>query len=223
MKKNVLLIFGLVINLFFVSAYAQEPTNITFDKQTIARYHDSGEYDVDIQNVVDAAESYLNKRVDENNQATDKKKLALVFDIDETTLSNYPSIVKLNFGGTLDEINSDIANGTDAPIPETLSLYKDAIAKGVAVFFITGRDQQTVLAATEKNLKTAGYTQWQGLFLRPHDYKDKSIIPFKSSVRKKLEEQGYDVVENIGDQYSDLAGGYTDATYKLPNPFYYIP
>lgn len=223
MKKSVLLILSLVINLFMVNAYAQEPTNLTFDKQVVARYHDSGEYDVDIQNVIDSAQSYLDKRVAENNQATDKKKLALVLDIDETALSNYPSIVKLNFGGTLKEINGDIALGIDAPLFETLGLYRDAIAKGVAVFFITGRDQQDLLAATEKNLKVAGYTQWQGLFLRPHNYQDKSIIPFKSAMRKKIEEQGYDIIENVGDQYSDLAGGYADATFKLPNPFYYIP
>lgn len=223
MKKNALLILSLIVSLFFVSAYAHEPTNLSFDKQIAARYHDSGEYDVDIQNVIDSAQNYLDERVAENNKATSKKKLALVLDIDETALSNYPSIVKLNFGGTLDEINADIAQGVDAPIFPTLGLYRDALARGVAVFFITGRDQQTLLAATEKNLKMAGYTQWQGLFLRPHNYHDKSIIPFKSAMRKKLEGQGYDVIENVGDQYSDLAGGYADATYKLPNPFYYIP
>ena len=38
-----------------------------------------------------------------------------------------------------------------------------------------------------------------------------------------LKKQGYKIIENIGDQYSDLTGGYSAATYKLPNPFYYIP
>jgi len=28
---------------------------------------------------------------------------------------------------------------------------------------------------------------------------------------------------NMGDQESDPAGGYADVTFKLPNPFYYIP
>ena len=30
------------------------------------------------------------------------------------------------------------------------------------------------------------------------------------------------VVASIGDQYSDLDGGYADRTYKLPNPTYFV-
>ena len=33
----------------------------------------------------------------------------------------------------------------------------------------------------------------------------------------------YDVVANLGDQYSDLIGGYADRAVKLPNPTYYLP
>jgi hypothetical protein len=45
---------------------------------------------------------------------------------------------------------------------------------------------------------------------------------FKTEVRRKLTAQGYIIVVNIGDQYSDLNGGYAERTYKLPNPFYLI-
>jgi len=31
------------------------------------------------------------------------------------------------------------------------------------------------------------------------------------------------IIVNAGDQESDLAGGYAERAYKLPNPFYYIP
>src|SRR5204862_321926 len=31
------------------------------------------------------------------------------------------------------------------------------------------------------------------------------------------------IVANIGDQYSDLAGGNADVAYKLANPFYFLP
>jgi hypothetical protein len=30
-------------------------------------------------------------------------------------------------------------------------------------------------------------------------------------------------VLNMGDQLSDLEGGYAERTFKLPNPFYWIP
>jgi hypothetical protein len=30
------------------------------------------------------------------------------------------------------------------------------------------------------------------------------------------------IIANLGDQFSDLAGGYAERTFKLPNPFYSI-
>ena len=93
---------------------------------------------------------------------------------------------------------------------------------GVPVFFITGRHER-LRAATEKNLKDVGYQQWARLFMKPNDYDRKSVIPFKSGARKQIEDEGYTIVVNVGDQYSDLAGGYSERVYKLPDPFYYIP
>jgi predicted secreted acid phosphatase len=53
--------------------------------------------------------------------------------------------------------------------------------------------------------------------MRPNDYNQDSMIPHKSSCRQEIVKKGYDIVVNIGDQYSDLAGGYSDATFKYPN------
>lgn len=50
-----------------------------------------------------------------------------------------------------------------------------------------------------------------------------TTIEYKSQTRKHLESQGYDIVANFGDQYSDLQGGYGDKRYKIPNPMYYLP
>ena len=33
---------------------------------------------------------------------------------------------------------------------------------------------------------------------------------------------GYLIILNVGDQESDLTGGFADRTFKLPNPFYFI-
>ena len=68
-----------------------------------------------------------------------------------------------------------------------------------------------------------GYNKWNGLILKPADYHKKSVIPFKSSARKSVEAKGYTIIETIGDQYSDVKGGYADRGFKLPDPFYYIP
>ena len=42
-------------------------------------------------------------------------------------------------------------------------------------------------------------------------------------MRKRIKNAGYIIVENIGDQYSDLDGGYSLRTFKYPNYMYYVP
>ena len=48
-------------------------------------------------------------------------------------------------------------------------------------------------------------------------------IQYKSGVRAYIESQGYEIVGNFGDQFSDLIGGFADKTFKMPNPNYYLP
>ena len=48
-------------------------------------------------------------------------------------------------------------------------------------------------------------------------------IQYKSGTRAYIESQGYDIVADFGDQFSDLLGGFADQTFKMPNPNYYLP
>jgi putative acid phosphatase of HAD superfamily subfamily IIIB len=48
-------------------------------------------------------------------------------------------------------------------------------------------------------------------------------IQYKSGVRAHIEDLGYEIVGNFGDQFSDLKGGFADRTFKMPNPNYYLP
>jgi hypothetical protein len=48
-------------------------------------------------------------------------------------------------------------------------------------------------------------------------------IQYKSGTRAYIESQGYDIVADFGDQFSDLEGGHADKTFKMPNPNYYLP
>jgi hypothetical protein len=57
---------------------------------------------------------------------------------------------------------------------------------------------------------------------RPQNVKVSSI-EFKSGERKKLQDAGYVIVGNIGDQWTDLLGEPEGGrTFKLPDPMYYI-
>jgi len=147
-------------------------------------------------------------------------KPALVLDIDETSLSNYSAINADNFTfGT--NSRAEATNEIGVAIPATLALYKDAIAHGVAVFFITGRGEDS-RAHTENNLRTQGFDTWKAVVLKPAG-STLSTVAYKSAARADIEKQGYEIVANVGDQYSDLAGGHADAAYKLANPFYFLP
>ena len=48
-------------------------------------------------------------------------------------------------------------------------------------------------------------------------------IQYKSGTRAYIESQGYEIVANFGDQFSDLLGGFADKTFKMPNPNYDLP
>jgi predicted secreted acid phosphatase len=48
-------------------------------------------------------------------------------------------------------------------------------------------------------------------------------IPYKSGTRAYIESQGYRIVADFGDQFSDLKGGHADKLFKMPNPNYYLP
>jgi acid phosphatase len=147
-------------------------------------------------------------------------KPALVLDIDETSLSNYTAIDADNFRfGTNSQ--AEATNEIGTAITPTLQVYKDALARHVAVFFITGRGEAT-RAHTESNLKREGYETWNQLYLKPVG-STLTTVQYKTGARKDIESQGYTIIANVGDQYSDLAGGHAQRAFKLANPFYFLP
>ena len=213
-----LTLFAIALSL--QTAYATEPTNLQTTKAQLIAYHDTGAYDEDIALITYQASDYLRTVVAQNPT----KKLAIVFDIDETVLSNYKHMNDLNFGGTFKEIDTLVNQGDDPAIPATLALYQQARQENVHVFFITGRtDTKQNHANTARNLSNVGMGQYDALILKPVSYHEKTVSIYKANERKKIIDQGYDIVFTMGDQISDLAGGYADRQYKLPNPYYFIP
>ena len=213
----------LKIGLLFwaVSALAAEPVNLTKLKYQLIQYHDSGEYSRAISTAITEAMYYLKFRINQNAHLKRPHQLAMVLAVDETMLSNYPDMVHLSFGGTLEETNALEDEGHDPAILHTLTLYNYAKKHGIAVFLVTHR-QQYERAAMINNLMTVGYHDWNGLYMQPDNYHDKSIASFKIKDRKKIIAMGYDIILNIGAQKSDIEGGYADMVFKLPNPFYLI-
>lgn len=152
------------------------------------------------------------------------EKLAMVLDIDETSLSNYCELKAEDYGFLGTMFNAWIVSPeADMVLPGTLRLFNKARAAGIDVFFITGRSGEQ-RAATAKNLEGAGYKGWKGLALREGAQKTMATVEYKSQERKKIVDAGYRIVMSVGDQWSDLDGeSRAEISVKLPNPFYYLP
>jgi len=208
-------------------AESGEPRNIDGLKDQLTYYQCSGAYDREVNRVLDSAIAYVVRR------SVTGTKLALVLDIDETSLSNWQEIKANDFGfiprgGLCDHL-------PDGPCPDsawerqaaagainpTLRLFTVAQAHHVAVFFISGR-RENLREGTTTNLHNVGYSDWVDLLLRPVD-DTLTVQQFKTAQRKQITMSGYRIIANVGDQYSDLRGGYAERRFKVPNPFYFIP
>lgn len=196
----------------------KEPPNLSQTLRAVEAYYHSGQYEKDLSHVAASARAYLLERV----QRAGKEKPALVLDIDDTSLSWLEPVEKAHFCLSAVDDRAVVMRAELKPILPTLKLFRLARQKGVAVFFITGRPEIT-RRFTEKNLKRAGYEGWAGLYLHPTGVPYDSEAPVKTAARKEITQRGYAIILNMGDQESDLAGGYAERTFKLPNCIFYYP
>jgi acid phosphatase len=221
-----------------------QPLNIDFIKKQLIYYRCS-QYDADVAAVLADAQQWVKLRAP---QVTNP---AIVLDIDETSLSNWTRIFKDDFAyfanGACHLNQASEACGDEkwqaseqAPaLGPTRDLYNLARCNGAAptcrkveVFFITGRrdtdlkvDGKTPTEWTLENLAKAGYTDLSPdhLHMRPAASTG-NVAPYKSAAREEIEKKfNVTIIVNVGDQESDLAGGHAERTFKMPNPFYFIP
>lgn len=210
---------------------ASAPINIGLLKLALIRYR-CMDYDNEVAATLAEAKAWVAQR------APAVSKPAIVLDIDETALSNWEQIHHNDFGyirgGSCDLKSTSACGQRDwelsasaTALKPTLELYtlaktiKGKDGAGVAVFFVTGRPEDPFQkSATEWNLRKAGYDGWTKLVMRSEG---QPTADFKSKARQAIEAEGYTIVANIGDQFSDLVGEYAERCFKVPNPFYFIP
>jgi predicted secreted acid phosphatase len=162
-------------------------------------------------------------------------KPAIVLDVDDTSLLTYNYELEVGFNYTPASNDAYIQNKDMAPVFGMPALTNWAAKQGVTVFWITGRPESQ-RAASVRNLRTAGYTSAADpahFFLKNKVATDYlpcsaptytcSTVDYKAGTRAHIEAEGYDIIANFGDQYSDLSGGHADKSFKLPNPMYYVP
>lgn len=186
-------------------------------KQNIISFYESDAHTNQVREILKQAEKIIDLQASLQN-------CAVVLDIDETSLNHYKALKDVGFPqeenhSIWDEL---VAKTNAEPIKPTLDFYLYCINKGIKVFFISARFA-TYLDTTKQALQNAGYIGFEDVFVLPKDvfrYSSEDFKNFKAERRSYIESLGYKVLISIGDQSSDLTGGYTLNTFQLPNYMY---
>lgn len=131
-----------------------------------------------------------------------KKRVAIVFDIDDTLIDS----------------------NTKETIYPMIILYRKILRMGIPIFLITARPP-AYLQDTKEELENHGILGYQDLFMVDHDirtilhYTDRYLedkAMRKAKARKYIEDNGYDILLNLGDDPGDLQYGHYMYGIKLP-------
>lgn len=230
-----------------IDVLRQQIRNYYGDPLGTGEFAADGNYAKEARSVAARGERYLAARAHKG-----KAPKAIVLDVDDTTLATWNYEIASNWAYNPVTNGTFVTEQRFPAVPGMVELAAKAAKKGYAVIFITGRPAAQE-APTLGNLTSDGVGQdagypaptalsngEDGLFTKPApaDYPDYlkvacadeiaaakscTTIHYKSATRAHIESLGYDIVADFGDQFSDLAGGSTDKTFKLPNPNYFLP
>lgn len=151
-------------------------------------------------------------------------KAMVVFDIDETLLSNYDYYANETpaFSFNQQNRNAFSARCGQTAIEPTVDLFQWLQRRGVKVVLLSGRStgiqQETAQCLTERGM-TGDYR----LILKSAQDQEPTAAEFKAKVRRQLQAEGYTIVASLGDQVSDMSKGAARKGFLLPNLMYFIP
>ncbi len=204
-----------------------QPANIGDLKFEATDYYDSGAYLTDLQLAAAPAIAWITE------EAPRVDRPAVVFDIDETALSNWEAIKANDFGRVsrravrpaarravrLARLGPSGAVDGD-PADDGHLHHRQGSRRGDLLHHRSRRD-----SARGDRTQPAGRRlhRLHELIMEPPGAHYVSAADFKAPQRAQIEQQGYTIIANVGDQPSDLDGGFSERTYLLPDPFYRIP
>jgi len=170
---------------------------------------------------------------------------AVVFDVDSTLLSDYANEEEMNFDYDPAVNARWVSGGLFPAVPGMPALLQRLHSEGYAIYGITGRpgtqESDTLANLTKDGFTSTGTAGGTPLFTAANLYtKDVasqpwvncsldgnsacSTVEYKALTRQHIQAtDGVSIAMNVGDQWSDLEGGYAAAFTKLPNPSYFLP
>lgn len=205
-------------------------------------------YAKEAQAVADRGTRYLDRVAKKPAKGT----RAIILDVDDTTLATWNYEIASNWAFNPTTNGQYVSDQLFPAVPGMPAMVTNAADHGYAIFFLTGRgaaqESSTLGNLTADGVGVdAGYPAptalsdgEDGLFTKPAaaDYPDYlktacadeiaaakscTTIHYKSATRAHIESLGYVITADFGDQFSDLVGGHSGRTFKLPNPNYFLP
>ncbi len=219
MKARFPFVFLLAAAVSGAFAEPAEPVNLSDAKAAVVAYVEDGRYQRDLAAVAAEAKAWIEARAGARRA---DERLAVVFDVDETVLSNLPVMRDEDFGYNTREWTAWIKKAQAPALAPVREVYLAARAADVAVLFLTGRKDPRDRAGTVENLRREGMGDYAALQLAPNDRQKITSRERKTAARAAWVAEGWTIIATVGDQESDL-GEHAERGFKLPNPFYRIP
>lgn len=212
MKRFVTLTLFITHTLFLSSCCREELLNLTTAKDLVKNYYEDGQFNKELDEIIADAKKQFEKVKLKTNSA-------VIFDVDDTVLLNYEGSKKMGYGYVNNMVDEWVSTAQVPAIPQVKDLYDYLLQKNVKVIFLTGRFHDEY-EYTFHNLVNEGFTTFDTLIVRRLEEQKLPAVEFKSNVRTALTQQGYDIIGNVGDQWTDLKGPYSGIKVKIPNYIY---
>lgn len=212
MKYFATLTLFLTLTLLLNSCCREELLNLTTAKDLVKNYYEDGQFNKELDKIVADAKKQFDKVKLKTNSA-------VIFDVDDTVLLNYEGSKKMGYGYVKNMVDEWVSTAQVPAIPQVKDLYDYLLQRNVKIIFLTGRFHDEY-EYTFQNLINEGFTTFDTLIVRRAEEQKLPAVEFKSNVRTALTQQGYDIIGNVGDQWTDLKGPYSGIKVKIPNYIY---
>src|ERR1700722_8787141 len=125
-------ILGSVFCIFIVGTITPRPMNLTDARNKVEDYYECGKFDRELDKVVKRAIKHFARVPVLHNSV-------VIFDIDDTVLSNYCDEKEIFFVYIPKLFHEWIMKAKTPRIPQTKRLYDYLVCRGFHIIFLTGR------------------------------------------------------------------------------------
>ncbi len=200
--------------LIVASASACYQSALSADQQRV--YVSCGAYKKALTQAVSSLERRFKPWLIDHIRSNDD---VIVFDIDETLVSNLAYLQSVNYAPTTEGFYAYLATAKVVAVVEVLDLATWAVSKGYNVLVLTGRPQR-FYDITKQQLAVLGLSGSR-VSLRCNDT-TLATVAFKKHVFAQLHRAGKNVLLHATDQCAEVWPGQSLWQLVLPNPFYKV-